>query len=224
MVDCPDGNKIIEWQYPGEERKRIIGAASYTKERVPGQCNTAYIVKGRQPRNGLGYCGADWQTNPNILYPFEVRTTGKILGLKRILHSERRRVDTKPDGSCNPYKDAGRIDFHFCYIDYEGIEDPYRSNTGLIYFYDNWRDRFDRGELVYIDSIERRDGLADECGDCVFTIYKEDKVLLEVISEKCPSVDEYCADECPPGTCQCEKKDRICCYDSTGKVVKQIMK
>ena len=224
MINCPDGSKIIEWQYPDEALNRILGASSYTTDKQPGQCDTSYLIKGRAPYNGLGYCGADYQTDPTPIYPFSARIQGKFKGLKRTLFENRTKYGTNPNGSCNPFVRSGTIDFWYSYIDYEGLEDPYRNGTGLIYFYDNWRETFDRGELIVIDSIERSDGLADDCGDCTFTIYSNEAVVYQQINESCPTVDEYCDNKCPPNTCEVECGNLICCYDSNGKAIKKFSK
>lgn len=53
MVECLNSRKIIEWQYPGEELNRIIGADRYTVEQEPAQCPVPYrlTTRWRSDRN-----------------------------------------------------------------------------------------------------------------------------------------------------------------------------
>lgn len=75
-----------------------------------------------------------------------------------------------------------------------------------------------------VTKIERVDGQPDNCGDCTFAVTKNGEVVHAETYDVCPEVEEYCADACPEGTCECDCGNYICCYDQQGNVVQSIRK
>ena len=72
----------------------------------------------------------------------------------------------------------------------------------------------------------RQDNQPDDCGnlpggDCTFAVTDTGGTIFEKTAEVCPTVDVRCGEQCPPGTCECDRGSLVCCYDPrTGRVVK----
>jgi hypothetical protein len=201
---------------PRETQKSTDLGDDYKVYQKPGQCpGVAYIVKGRSARNGLAYCGSASALNPASVSSWTVEIPNKIKGIKKILYETRPRYQTRANGTCNTIVTQGTIGFYFSYIDYEGLTNPYTSPGSLIYFYENWLS----AELSVIDSINRKDNLADNCGNWIIDIYKNGSViqsdegglLLPSVSWNCQSINQ-----CPPNTCDVLCGNTICCYNSDG--------
>jgi hypothetical protein len=59
----------------------------------------------------------------------------------------------------------------------------------------------------------------------LFKILKDGTVVYQRSKSDKPVVTHFCGEECPPGTCQCESGDVVCCYDTTtGRAVKSFRK
>lgn len=80
-------------------------------------------------------------------------------------------------------------------------------------------------DSIFVD-FSRADGLPDDCGECVFTVYKTAQIIHQETQPNCPTVTVDCLDgyQCPPNTCEVKCGNHLCCYDQNGNVVKTIYK
>lgn len=63
----------------------------------------------------------------------------------------------------------------------------------------------------------------DDCArNCVFKVFKEEELILELTRNTCPEVEE--AVGCPSGTCKVDCGSVCCCYGSDGIAVSSIPK
>ena len=180
----------VRYRYSGEDWVYIEGADDFKIERPLGQCDTAYRVTGRSPTNGLANCGVSWQIDPTPAYPWTINTTGRVIGLEYVETETRTEYASYPNGRCNTSEIIGETPFCFAYLKWEGQTDI--SKGGLSYFYGTWIEEFENDNpqtMHQIDSIERIDGLPDDCGTCVLTIYKDEKIILEKGHAQCPEVE-----------------------------------
>ncbi len=54
---------------------------------------------------------------------------------------------------------------------------------------------------------------------CIFRVYQDSAVVLEITRDICPEVEEVNEEECPPGTCKVICGSVTCCYGSDGIAV-----
>jgi hypothetical protein len=180
----------IRWRYGNEPWQEII-ADNYSTNQELGQCNVSYIVKGRLATNGLGYCGASWQIDPTPINSWTINTNGRVLGLKRQQHNLQNKYQTLPNGACGS-QIIGTTWQWFSYLAWVGQTNI--SSGGLIYFDEKWIGNFDSQptgkEVVKIDSIKRADGLADNCGNYIFKVFKNGQTVYTEARTTAPEVEK----------------------------------
>lgn len=72
---------------------------------------------------------------------------------------------------------------------------------------------------------DRRDGLPDDCGGCIFTAYKNGQVVYQKTNPECPAVTVDCiGSKCPPNTCSIPCGNHLCCVNANGIVASTIYK
>jgi hypothetical protein len=180
----------IRWRY-GQEPWQEIAGDDYSATQELGKCNVSYIVKGKSAINGLGYCGASWQTDPSPVNSWTINTTGAVLGLKRKQDSLRNKYQTNPNGTCGS-QIIGTTWQWFSYLAWVGQTNI--NSGGIIYFDEKWIGNFDSQpagkEVVKIDSIKRADGLPDNCGNYIFKIFKNGQIVYTEARATAPEVEK----------------------------------
>jgi hypothetical protein len=220
MPLCPNGQKaIITWQYPGEDKQQILGADDYTVKSEEGKCPVPYKFKFRYKLSS----GANWrygETNATNLYPpFEnmfIRSDDQTFG------EDPKGFPTLTVRFANyyTYGGVGRYLVYFELI--HSLANGTRVTSRPISFEATTRDLEHTTEFL---GMERRDGLPDNCGECVFRITKNGQAVYQKSNLACPVVTHTCGEQCPPGSCECDCGTEVCCYDTvTGKAVKSFRK
>lgn len=60
---------------------------------------------------------------------------------------------------------------------------------------------------------------------CSFKVLKNSGVVYQKTKPTAPVVTYSCGEQCPPGTCECDCGNMVCCYDTTtGRAVKSFAK
>lgn len=202
---CTNGKQpIIEWQYLGEEKQRILGADNYTINLQQGLCLTEYVIQYLV----YGQSGSFTRYSNDDLYFGGIIVNGPIYDY----------------GIATPtITNSLTIKDHY-----------YPSSTSLGHALIVHRNaeltRYDQYYLTSAYGVKllppvRYDGQPDNCGGCVLTVTKNNTVVYKKSTPQCPTVSVICGDQCPPGTCQCDCGSMVCCYDTTtGKAIKSFRK
>lgn len=211
MPLCPSDSKtIIEWQYPDEEKNRIIGADDYKVEQEQGKCPVFYHVFGTY------YSKNHSQGGCNLTAFF--RTASSVRGdhvlsyLPQIGDSNRWVLSLT----------TGEMRFNnISFFEYENKNLTNKPGTYGIINYTNTACRnttgFGYGFNLIVTNIVRVDGQPDDCGNCILTISKNGQTVYQRSEPVCPIVEHFCdANQCPAGTCEVECNGTVCCYDSNG--------
>jgi hypothetical protein len=85
----------------------------------------------------------------------------------------------------------------------------------------------DWANTVYPETViwERVDGQIDPSITVFQILDATGTPLYQKTASICPEVQIICGNGCPPETvCQCETRERICCYDANGYVIEQYLK
>ena len=125
MSLCSNGQSpIIEWQYPGEDKQRILGADNYQLVKEQGKCQTVYHVAGTSAKNGVNYCEV-----PVLNNNWGLNIPGPIHGIR----SKYIRTDDKY--SCPNYTSiVGKANVYAAYVSY-GLN-PNDDHYTVMYFYE----------------------------------------------------------------------------------------
>ena len=217
MPLCSNGQSpIIQWQYPGKEVNRIIGADNYTVNQETGKCPVPYKFKFRSRVSPE----RDWshgETTATNLYPPFTNTWIK---------SDDQSFGEDPKGWTSLrvryslyWQTFGRYNVFFELE--HSLADGTRRVSRPIGFSSTLWDRVQETEFL---GLESKDGLPDNCGDCVFKVTKNNVVVYQKTDPVCPTVSVICDQQCPPNTCECTSGSLVCCYDSTGRAVKSFMR
>lgn len=210
---CANGKQpIIEWQYAGEEKQRIIKADNYAIEQEIGKCPVEYLVQIKMARNRINYC----QT-PQLINDWSRKVIGPVNGLGA------KYVRTEDRYSCPNYSAyVGKVNL---YLSYLSAGQNSKNTSEQIYEVIQFYEPHTVNDVAKIVSITRTDGQPDNCGNCIFTITKNGSIVYQKTTPQCPTVNVVCDEQCPPGTCQCDCGSMVCCYDTTtGKAVKNFRK
>lgn len=212
MVDCPEGKKIIRWQYPNEDWQRIIRADDYTIARITNQCpNVPYTLYRWRleleiyKENGINQARLIRKTiEPEVFTPRGF--IGSIVGYQ-LFNKQRQPIS----------------------FEYYKANPNTRTRVLLIIYHDSGEQitgypfQGDQGfEPAYFVPSDGR----EDCTSCSFAATKNGKIVYQRIENVCPQTEEYCEDKtCPKGTCECTHGSIVCCHDSqTGEVIKQFRK
>lgn len=215
MALCPNGEKtLIRWRYNDEEWNEIE-ADDYQISTSVGVCPVDYQAFGTYINLNInqGACreivywrtktatnGAEvesWQ--PVFISPFYVGCPAKNGSYVSIQKISKAQFDSR----YMPNLSGVQI-FH-------GKEtDNCRQSRGQSFGYD----------FKLID-IKRVDNLPDDCGDCTFAVFLNEKIVHTEIRDICPKVEHICGERCPSGSCKCEQNGIVCCYNpKTGVCIK----
>lgn len=216
MVLCSNGKQpIIEWQYPGEDKQRILGADNYLVQQEQGKCPVPYKFKFRYKP----LPSSDWrygETNATNLYPpFE----------NMFIRSDDRTFGEDPKGFPtltvrfeNYYVYGGNGRYNVFFELTHSLADGRRVTSQPIAFEST---AWNVEHVTEFLGMERLDGLPDNCGGCTFTVTKNGVTVYQKTTPQCPTVNVVCGEQCPPGTCECSNGSNVCCYDTTtGKCIK----
>ena len=220
MSLCLNGTKlIVEWQYPGEEKNRIIKADNYSVIRTESQCAVTYNLKYQTiNQQGILDTNKTYSTSGVMgpIYAWGLTRTFQnqvALGLKQDYCG----INSNPEcGATRPYQKwfyhrGGKQDIN---------KNPLPTGTVNGYTFSN----LGSGWGFKLFDLARSDGQPDNCGDYIFKILnKEGQVVYQRTDFVSPAISHYCQNDesCPFGTCECTNGSTVCCYDTkTGKVVK----
>lgn len=224
------GDKIFHWQYPGEEETRILNAVNYSLEtskpkygtesgrdyEISGKAVVAEdvppsgIYKGDKLRQGdiikvyllRKYMGAvyNWRLHPN-----DVNMNSKLTHIG---------VRACGGNSCECYVQEVEQILYTRAVDGQNrrCKNGNSSSSEPGIYVDSLHDinAIDRGKSYFAC----RNELGNECE---FKVFGDNQRLAYFQKESvCPEVWEAEPKECPPGTCEVDCGNHICCYDSYG--------
>ena len=192
-------NKIIEWQYPGEDKQTILGADGYRLQKQKYQCPIFYRVRYQRLADNGEPIGNIFLVANSVRGPIEshqlVDFGNPVNGYVSVQEEYR-------------YLRANGRSFFRLNINHDGQTTNIALNS-----------ESSRGIIVqgYVPSNNQ----LDNCGDCTLKILKNNQVVLQRVSGVCPEVEVYEDEICPPGSCECTHGSIVCCYNpNTGQVVK----
>jgi hypothetical protein len=216
MALCPIGQKpTIEWQYSSEEKQQIIGADNYAVEQEKGKCPVLYHAYGTYGSKNASNCNqlAYWKNAEELIgtnvisYKPQIVSNHWMIPLSNGNYARIRPLN-------KALYDSRSYGYSSASIVYGAPSIECVNSTS-----------YNGGFSVSLVSVIRQDGLPDNCGDCVFKVTKNGTVVYQKSTPVCPTVTVICGDQCPPGTCQCDCGNYVCCYDTaTGKAVKSFRK
>lgn len=170
---------VVRWRYPGESWNEI-NADDYTIVQPPGQCDTNYHLQGRFEAaykfNNPEACRGlwQWQSSPSSPVP------GKIIGWDEFIinnfNSYWRIIYEDSNGSIRYYTQILDLIFR---VPITNVTNCDQSGAK------GWK-----GGFFSIDTIERADGEPDNCGDCIFTITKNNEIVHQETRDVCPEVEK----------------------------------
>lgn len=235
MPLCPTGQQtIVEWQYPGEEKQRIVGVDDYSVKKdwqfeTTNNFNYTFTAKARcstsSPPPGVA---------PNVPRAFvtgqEIEIfiigslPGPIYGTEKIVVSPNVNINitflNRSGGNLAVADCAKRTIEQILYT---------RSATGSAVRVKSVAGSYSE-PVVYGDFYDikfvptttpPRACIAGVANSCIFTITQNGNVVYQKIRDVCPIVTYACGEQCPDGSCECTNGSTVCCYDpSTGRVVK----
>ncbi len=167
---------VIRWRYPEEEWQEIEADDYQLEQLTNGQCDTGYNLRGRFEAAYKFDCRGiwEWYSNPRIPVPgaiigFEER---EISGVKRwvILYSRPGQY------TIETYTELIDTFYRTTFSNKTNC-----SGGGAA----GWE-----GGFFSIDTIERADGQADDCTNCIFTITKKGEIVYKEIRPECPEVEQ----------------------------------
>jgi hypothetical protein len=243
-MDCPNGDKIIEWQYPGGEKQRILGGDSYSLNRVAPVndyrerkyvvISVWMVVNGNVPQGHPGYPLVDGQLvrlavsgvsryNAPI---WQVNARQDYYSTKVVLDVTETSNDFN-NGVCYKKPVNGN------YLQYDN---PYNGSACNVWYNPSGFDPSDRYNprlgvkqslgIQQINIVTQTGSSPSPCVNqiaesCTLNIIKNGQTVYQKVTPVCPIVAEYCGEKCPEGTCECTCGSEVCCYDTkTGKAVK----
>jgi hypothetical protein len=211
MPLCQTNQKTtIEWQYPGEDKQRILGADDYNLEQVNNlSANGTYklIYQEAIIRNGH-FQG--WNNNAYWSGSF----------IYNGIESYCLYVNVYPF-FCIPF-DSDSI-----WIGNPNI--PANKPRSRSYGVRIWSQGVAYDRLLAFSSglklIDFELQGTQSPKYCRLNITKNGELVYRRRNSVCPTVTYFCGETCPPGTCQCDCGTEVCCYDTaTGKAVKSFKK
>jgi hypothetical protein len=216
MPLCSNGQETtIEWQYLNEEKQRILEADDYSVEQELGKCPVLYHAFGTfVSKNGsAGGCNkaAWWRTQTSL-------NGNAVNNWQPIISSTNRWIIELNNGDFAQPISISEVLYNSNYLvnySFGGIR--YRPSNLSCTSVTNPGD----GYNLVLTKLIRLDGQPDNCGGCIFKIFKSNTVIYEKIKPTCPIVNHFCGAQCPSGTCECTNGSTVCCYDpNTGIAVK----
>ncbi|WP_036488034.1 hypothetical protein [Myxosarcina sp. GI1] len=167
---------VIRWKYPNEDWQEIEGD-DYAIEQEKGKCPTAYILKWRFRASPT----RDWiiyQTGDSSFYPpfedlqfiFDDRSGGIVTGFPLL--------------SASYPKSRGN---GLWYFKYSWRENGTSKRTFAQQFQSSLFQLEGTSEFI---SFERLDGELDNCGNCIFTVYKNEQIVYQETRDVCPKVEK----------------------------------
>lgn len=196
----------IHFEYPGEEQQTIKSTnppvnyqCKFDGQFDGGQCLTTYYFRWRYPN------GANFLLSFNPESFGHTALNGKIVSI----------VCT------GEYYRNGFFRGHtFAIANELGEQTVGTADAGDL----------PRGTLPPVITPERIDGQPDNCGNppaknkYKFTVTDATQTIYSRSANVCPIVDIKCGESCPPGTCECDCRNVICCYNNNGILVKSFAK
>jgi hypothetical protein len=213
MALCTSGQKTtIKWQYPGESENQILGADGYSLEQEKGKCPVLYHVFGQYISLNLDSCGlrSYWRTSYAVngglvtdYLPQKTQDNEWVIPLNTGFNHPIRPINFTLYSSKNLGDTTGNL--------------FYTSGGCINISSPTYGGRLDLGEIEII----RVDGQPDNCGDCTFKVTKNNTVVYQKTTPTCPTVNHFCGEQCPAGSCECNCGTRVCCHHpTTGAVIK----
>jgi hypothetical protein len=232
MTLCPNNQKaIIEWQYPGSGKQRIIGADNFNLVDATAKYGTLstkfYEIRGK------AICAARVPPAHITTIPLKYNV-GDVVPV-RILNSWMGSIydwKLKPNGVnmdstvTHTIQDSCSLVSCNCLIS---------TTDATVFTLDGYRCKTSGGSVteaaIYADSLHDIEAIYTgsqslPCrnvipSDCTFQILKNGQVVHQKTDAVCPIVTHTCGEQCPAGSCECSCGTEICCYHpKTGKVVK----
>ncbi|WP_319418855.1 hypothetical protein [Pleurocapsa sp. FMAR1] len=218
MVLCLNNeDPIIEWQYSGGAKQRILKADDYTLSTqfvYPRDTYYNLVYRSSNINNGVVTWNSDrtrynsdrfngilsWRLK--VVYKGVISYPADNKFFTYVYKPSTDKYDTRPAGQRT-------ADFYVEVVDSLGeIATIFiGSNDG------HWSQRFIAADNQPIPT------------NCNFRILKNSNVVYQQIKDTCPEVTYSCGNQCPPGTCECSCGNTVCCYDEkTGEVVKSFKK
>ena len=185
MVDCPSELTKIRYREKGKDWIYVDGD-DYVNATEAGKCLTNYVVSGQV------YGGSTHHGTCGKLVLVEAEFYGKFVSVSEVDYNRDRALQvTYKDAQSQLQAKYLKIpDTSFIAI---GVF-PCSDVAGANYLYIK--------DSLQNVNIQRTDGQADNCGDCILTITKNGKTIFKKSFDECPEVEKYCQDDCPPWTCK----------------------
>jgi hypothetical protein len=235
MSLCPNNNLIIEWQYPGKEKNKLIGADDYSvvkpwKYDTTNDFNYTFTAKARcstsSPPPGVApSLPRNFVAGQEIVVFTTGTWSGPILGFEKFVNG------TNVNGMLSyTNRSGGNATSGFCAPRTIEVILSTTSPSGggsvrLKSVSGSFNEPVVYGDIYDVQFIPTttppRTCIVAVNNQCTFTVTKNGQVVYQKTDSVCPVVNYFCGEECPPGTCECTNGSTVCCYDtSTGKVVK----
>ena len=223
--------KIINWQYPGEEVNRILGADSYTIVDTAPKYNTtqnfnytitakAVISEDSPPPSASPSLPKKYRKGEIIEVVISGTWSGGIYEFKRITQAPNVNVELtyleRSGGNSQVAYCAKRTTIVIPYHNGKRVKSGSGSYTEPVVF----GDFFD--VICTPTSTAPRACIDSVVEECAFKIFDAlGNVVYQRTEDVCPIAwEEDIQEECPPGTCEVECHGKICCYNSQGISIK----
>lgn len=219
-MECPNGELVIEVHSAEEGVEIIKGADDYILSDDTGQCPTRYHVFGTFYSKNYSAGGCDttayWRTSSPAhqteFESFQPELNGTTYGifLKSGFFLRVYQISTSAYESNNVSRAR-----NVAALKFRASNDTCLNITKPGY-----------GNSVTFTKVAREDGLPDNCGVHTLLVSKNGELVLEKEYEEQPEITTYCSsDHCPPGSCECDCGDTVCCYHpKTGALIKSFTK
>lgn len=216
MPLCPAGQKtIIGWQYPGEDKQRIIGADDYSISVENGKGGVGYHVFGTYYSRNYSSGGCNvwgyWRTTAPVIGT-------QVFSYEPVLDSANRWAIKLNTGIFRlvAVLDKQGYDSNFL-INFSGSITNLTSgcrNDSAGGYGDRLFEQKEKRKII------RADGQPDNA-PCTLTITRNGQTVHKETRAVCPQVSYSCGEQCPPGSCECMCGTKVCCHDpNTGAVIK----
>lgn len=221
MSLCPNGEKsIIEWQYPDEDKQKIIGASDYSTELVVGNVHS-YL----------------WWWEIEVKWRYIFATAGASNQfLLRTYNTNNMRFGSSTVGVVNGYPLLSQLSEYNQNANNDRLQIPYETKNAQgnisitqynLYLSSSYRPHsWTVNFLCVTPTAQGGCATPQPSGSCVFKIFSgNQEIVYQRSNPVCPVVTYSCGEKCPPGTCECSCGNVVCCHDSrTGEVVKSFRK
>ena len=223
--------KIINWQYPGEEVNRILGADSYTIVDTAPKFNTTQNFNYTITAKAVISVSSPPPSAPPSLP--RVYTEGQIITVT---------YSGFFSGGIYDFKkkiNGLNVNVEVTYLERSGgnaqIANCAKRTREIIFNHNGRRVKSSAGSYIepvvygeFFDVIctptttAPRACINSVVDKCAFKVFDaQGNVVYQRTEDVCPIAwDEPLQEKCPPGTCEVECHGKICCYDSNGISIK----